>query len=165
MANNTLAAQQQNPSARSGKTESLDEVLTRLGFLNPEAGEPTDTERLVAILARIQHMRVPDHYILMSENWDWLVVLQCLQDHGLFKTNPQRPPFTDFNHWCHQANIPEVRTKRKMRTMSHVNSKLKGARYPWTDTKWHPQVLARWRVLYQTLDHMLVVISSHNDMV
>ena len=83
-------ATNQNETARSGKPETLNEVLIRLGYLKPE--QATQDDILVAILTRIQRMHVPDRYFLMWEHWDWLVVLQCMQDHNLFKSNPKRPP-------------------------------------------------------------------------
>lgn len=112
-------------------------------------------ETLKQVLARIQRMRVPERTILMCEHWDWLVVLQCMQEHGLFKNNPKRPPLSAFAEWVQQQNIPQLLTQCSMREMSLANTGIRGERYPWADVMWEPCVLERWRVLYRTLDKML----------
>jgi len=146
----------QNETARSGKPETLNEVLIRLGYLKPE-GKATQDELLVAILTRIQRMHVPkfDDCVLMVEDWDWLVVLQCLQDHGLFKSNPKRPPLSAFAAWVNQHNIQQRLAHCSVREMSTANTGIRNARYPWTGITWEPNVLVRWRLLYRTLDTML----------
>ena len=144
-----------NDSARSGKTETLNEVLIRLGYLQSE--QATQDDVLVAVLTRIQHMRVPkfNHNFLMAEHWDWLVVLQCLQDHHMFKSNPKRPPLAAFEKWLRQHRIPQELAHCTMREMSFANAQICGERYPWTDVPWEPHVLVRWRILYRTLNAML----------
>jgi len=112
-------------------------------------------ESLDLILTRIQRMHVPNRYILMSEHWDWLVVLQCLQDHNLFRSNPKRPPLSAFAAWVKQQNITQLLAHCSMREMSLANTGIRGARYPWAHVAWEPHVLERWRVLYQTLDKLL----------
>jgi len=126
-----------NDTARSGKTETLEQVLTR-----------------------IQRMWIPDRYILMSEHWDWLVVLQCMQDNDLFTIHPQRMPLTEFTTWLRIHNVPQMLAKCTKRTMSYANDAINGARYPWDDVKWNPYVLERWRILYRTLDNMLQNMSN-----
>lgn len=121
-----------NETARSGKTETLEQVLTR-----------------------IQRMHVPNRYILMSEHWDWLVVLQCMQDHHLFKSNPKRPPLAAFEQWLRKQHVPQLLAHCSVREMSYANTGIRGARYPWADVHWEPYVLERWRVLYRTLDKFL----------
>lgn len=145
-----------NETARSGKTESLNEVLIRLGYLQPE-NEPTQDEVLVAILTRIQRMRMPvrNDNILMSEHWDWIVVLQCMQDNGLFTVHPQRMPLTEFEIWVREHHVPQMITKCTKRTMSYALTAIHSARYPWTDVVWKTNVLERWRILYRTLNSML----------
>lgn len=146
-------------SARAGKTETLNEVLIRLGYLKPEQ-EAMQDKVLVAILTRIQRMQVPDRYILMCEHWDWLVVLQCMQDNGLFKTNPQRMPLTEFERWLQANNVPQMLAICTKRTMSYANDAIHGARYPWTDVDWNPHVLERWQCLYRTLETMLQNVTN-----
>jgi len=126
----------QNITARSGKIETLNQVLVR-----------------------IQRMHIPSRNFLMCEDWDWLVVLQCLQDHNLFKSNPKRPPLTAFVVWLRNRNIPQYYAKCSMREMSLANTGIRNARYPWTDVTWEPSVLRRWRWLYQELDKMLAAIN------
>lgn len=136
-------ATNQNETARSGKTETLTEVLER-----------------------IQRMRVKRAILnnacpLIIEDWDWLVVLQCLQDHNLFKSNPKRPPLLSFELWMREHNIPQYATKCTMRSMSRANNHIAGARYPWTDVTWEPHILQRWRKLYCTLSKMLYEMDVH----
>ena len=144
----------QNENARSVKLETLNEVLIRLGYLKPDV-TATQDDVLVAILTRIQRMRVPDRYILMSEHWDWLVVLQCLQDNNLFKLTPKQPPLSPFIDWLEAHHVPQILAHASVRVMSYANNSINGARYPWTDVTWNRYVIERWRKLYETLDSML----------
>ena len=123
--------QDQIATARSGKTESLTDVL-----------------------ARIQGMHT-EYYTLMSEHWDWLVVLQCMQDHGLFKSNKKRPPFAAFEQWLSQQHVPQHIAHCSVRNLTYANKMIAGARYPWTNVAWEPHVLKRWRVTYAALAKML----------
>ena len=125
-------AKNQIISAQSGKTETLDQVLER-----------------------IQRMYIPERLYLVWEDWDWLVVLQCMQDHGQFKANQQRPPLAAFERWLRENNVPQYRARCSVRNLTYVNKKIMGARYPWTDVTWEPHILKRWRVLYRALDKML----------
>ena len=157
-------ATNQNDTARSGKTETLSEVLTRRGYLKPE--HATQDDYLVAILTRIQRMLTPD-YVLVTEDWDWIVVLQCMQDRGMFKSNPVRPPLAAFNLWLKTHEVPQLLAHCSVRNLTYVNNKIAGARYPWTNVQWEPFVLKRWRVLYYNLDKMLAELqtmdfSNHN---
>lgn len=160
-----MAELQNNSAERSGKTQTLNEVLMQLGYLKPEGKESTEDEILRAVLTRIQRMHVPDRYILMSEHWDWLVVLHCLQDHNLFRSNPKRPPLSAFAAWVKQNNIPQLLAHCSMREMSLANTGIRGARYPWAGVAWEPYVLNRWRILYRTLDKLLTELeqSSQTD--
>ena len=147
-------------TARSGKTETLNEVLIRLGHLQPET-PATQEQVLVAILTRIQRM-LTEWYTLMTEHWDWLVVLQCMQDHGFFKSNPARPPFAAFDQWLRHHNVPQLLAHCSVRNLTYVNNKIAGARYPWTNVQWEPYVLKRWRVTYDTLAKMLKQLQDTN---
>ena len=122
-------------TARSGKTESIKEVLTR-----------------------IQHARARNSYVLMIEDRDWLVVLQCMQDHHLFKSNPKRPPLSAFHDWLEKEGIEQYFARCIVREMSDANKLINGARYPWDDAHMEPGVLKRWRGLYQALDRRLSLI-------
>ena len=146
-----------NDTARSGKPETLTEVLTRLGYLKPE--QATQDDFLVAILTRIQRMMTPD-YVLMAEHWDWIVVLQCMQDHNLFKSNPKRPPLAAFDQWLHEHNVPQLLAHCSVYEMSLASRHLRNARYPWAGVTWEPYVLDRWRVLYRTLSKQLAEIPT-----
>ena len=147
-------------TARSGKTQTLGEVLEQMGYTKPESQTATQDQNLVAVLTRIQRMHVPERYFLMWEHWDWLVVLQCMQDHGLFKSNPKRPPLAAFEQWLHEHDVPQLLAKCPVYEMSLASRALRGARYPWANATWEPYVLARWRVLYRTLDSMLHEMGS-----
>ena len=118
------------------------------------------TETITQVLTRIQRMWIPDRYILMSEHWDWLVVLQCLQDHNLFKSNPKRPPLAAFDQWLRQQNIPQLLAHCSVYEMSLANRGIRNARYPWADVTWEPNVLPRWRRLYQELNKMFSAIDQ-----
>lgn len=144
-----------NETARSGKTETLNEVLIRMGYLKPETA--TQDDILAAILTRIQNMYVckPHRYVLMAEHWDWLVVLQCLQDNNLFKSNPKQPPLTEFVEWLQTHRVPQMIAIASVRTMSYANNMIAGARYPWNEVTWNIYVIKRWKILYKTLDNML----------
>ncbi len=131
-----------NQSATSGNPETLDHVLER-----------------------IQRMYIPERFILVWENWDWLVVLQCMQDHHLFKANPKRPPFTAFEQWLEQNKVPQLLAYCSERNLRYVNKKIRGARYPWKDVTWEPHVLKRWRVLYRTLDKMFIELQDTSGVV
>ena len=125
------------------------------------------TETLTEVLERIQHMRVKRACLalpcpLMIEDWDWLVVLQCLQDHNLFKSNPQRPPFKEFVAWLTENNVPQVQARMDVRSMSYAHTKIKGTRYPWTDVTWQKPILKRWRMLYKQLSIRLESLSDNN---
>jgi len=124
----------QNETARSGKTETLTEVLERIQRMHTE------------------------WYTLISEDWDWLVVLQCMQDHGLFKSNPKRPPLGAFVLWLRENKVPQYLAKCSMREMSLANTGIRNARYPWANVMWEPAMLRRWRLLYRHLDKMLAEI-------
>ena len=151
-------ATNQIETARSGKTETLNEVLIRLGCLQPET-PATQEQVLVAILTRIQRMHT-EWYILMTEHWDWLVVLQCMQDHNLFKSNPKRPPLAAFDQWLHEHNVPQLLAHCSVYEMSLASRNLRNARYPWAGVTWEPYVLDRWRVLYRTLSKQLAEIPT-----
>ena len=105
------------------------------------------------------------HTYLVWEDWDWLVILQCLQDHNLFRSNPQRPPLSAFAAWVKQQNIPQLLAHCTMREMSLANTGIRNARYPWADVAWEPYVLHRWRILYRALDKLLTESdqSTHKD--
>ena len=112
-------------------------------------------ETLDHVLERIQRMYIPERFILVWEDWDWIVVLQCMQEHHLFRANPKRPPLAAFERWLRENNVPQYLSHCSVRNLTYVNNKIAGARYPWTDVVWEPYVLRRWRVLYRTLDKML----------
>lgn len=150
-----------NNTARTAQTETLSEVLIRCGYLKPKADKPTQEELLVAVLDCIQ-TRKTEWYILMADHYDWLVVMQCLQDNHLFPTNAQRQPFSAFEKWIREKNVHQRLAKCSMRNISYANNKIRGARYPWADVAWEPAVLRRWRVLYRTLNSMLQEVVSND---
>ena len=117
------------------------------------------TESLEQLLERVQRIYIPDYDFLICEDWDWLVVLQWMQDHGLYKSNPQRPPLGAFVRWVHEHHIPLYLTRCSMREMSKANTGIRNARYPWTGVAWEPYVLTRWRLLYRQLEKMCAEIA------
>ena len=151
----------QNETARSGKTQALREVLEQLGYLKPDQLPENEEQTLVALLTGIQHIHVGP-YTLMSDHADWLVVLQWMQDHHFFKSNPKRPPFREFIQWLQDHQVPQTLAHYDMRAMSYAHNKIGGARYPWTEVQWQPAVLKRWRVLYVRLGNGMKTLSYHN---
>ena len=113
------------------------------------------TEEVIKVLTYVQELYIQDALFLITEDWDWLVVLQCLQDHGLFKSNPKRLPLSAFEAWMQENNVPQFIAKCSVQEMSLASRELKGERYPWSETHWEQDVLVRWRYLYQILDEKL----------
>ena len=82
-------------------------------------GEPASDagitdEALREVLHKVQWMRkivkTDIKVFLVTEDWDWLVIMQCLQDHGLFKLNPKRPPLKAFEEWVRENKVPQLLT-------------------------------------------------------
>ena len=117
----------------------------------------TQTETLRSVLCRIQKMHKTKNDLtiyLVCDDSDWLVIMQCLQDHGLFRQS-SRPPLKEFVGWMASAQIPQYLTICEPYYMSMASRELKGARYPWRGVTWNPRMLVRWRALYQILDRKL----------
>ena len=95
------------------------------------------------------------YWCLVSEDRDLLPIMQCLQDHGVFKVNPERPPFAEFAQWLETNHVPLFLIECDEMKMSRAHRKLAGARYPWKNTHMHENILMRWRVMYQMLAKML----------
>lgn len=151
-----------NETARSGKTQTLNEVLKQLGYLQPEAKPATQDELLAALLHCIQRLHV-NHYGFMYDAWDWIVALQWMQDNGKFKMNPSRPPYAAFERWLKQNNVPQPHEHCSVRNLTYVNKKIAGARYPWTDVLWEPSIMRRWRAMYVWMNLIWNTLSQHND--
>jgi len=96
---------------------------------------------------------------LMWDFADWIVLMEVLQDHGLFKMTPQRPPFARFEAWVEETKMPMGLAEPYGEGMTYFMSKayrdIHGARYPWRDVTWCPDMMKRWRALYQNLDRKL----------
>ena len=155
-------ATNQNDSARSGKIETLNEVLVQLGYLKPEAQPATQEELLVALLECTQRISV-NEFGFMYEAWDWMVALQWMQDNRLFKSNPKRPPFTPFEQWLHDHNVPQIHQRCSTRNLTYTNKKIAGARYPWTDAWELGNALGRWRTMYHLMTKIWRALSQHNE--
>jgi len=158
-----MATNLNETAQRSGKTQTLNEVLMQLGYLQPEAKPATQDELLVALLYCTQRLQV-DLYGFMVEPWDWIVALQWMQDNGKFKSKPKRPPFTAFNLWLKNNNVPQLHEQCSVRNLTYVNNKIVGARYPWTNVPWEPNVLRRWRVMYRLMAMIWNALSEHDNM-
>lgn len=118
----------------------------------PDASEMTPLTR---VLTRIQICYIPDSIFLVTEDWDWFVVLQCLQDHHLFKSNPKRPPIKAFVQWLNDNGVPQLRTHFNPYQLSLASRQLRDDRFPWSNTACNPSILRRWRVLYNQFSNML----------
>ena len=155
-------AEMQNSAQRSGKTQTLNEVLMQLGYLQPDTKPATQDELLVALLYCTQRLQV-NLYGFMVEPWDWLVALQWMQDNAQFKSNPKRPPFAAFNLWLKNNKVPQLHEQCSVRNLTYVNKKIAGARYPWTEVMWEPSVLRRWRVMYRLMGMIWNALLEHNE--
>lgn len=158
-----IMANNNEQTARSGKTQTLDEVLTRLGYLQPETQPATQEQLLVMLLDCTQRITSRDCYGFMYESWDWIVALQWMQDKGMFRTNPKRPPFAAFKLWLHKHNVPQRHEQCSTRSLTHVNKMIAGARYPWREVKWEPNIVKRWREMYRLMNWVWKKLSEHND--
>ena len=121
--------------------------------------EKCSTSDVVEVLTRVQRRHRADGAFLVWEDRDWLVVLQWMQDYGLFKINPERPPFAEFAHWV-DANVSLYLTECSRPAMSVAYKALNGARYPWKNTQMSPNILFRWRAMYQILNKLWEEVSS-----
>lgn len=114
-------------------------------------------EQLREVLHRLQWMRkiVKDDIkvFLVTEDWDWLVIMECLQDHGMFKVTPERMPYADFEAWMQQ--MPQYLSECSAIKLARAGRTLHYARYPWKGVDWNPHVLVRWRALYRIMSRLL----------
>lgn len=152
-----------NETARSGKTQTFNEALILMGYLRPNAQPATQDELLVALLCSIQRFQLNLNGF-MFDAWDWLVALQWMQDHHLFKSNPKRPPFAAFKLWLKAHNVPQLHEQCSVRTLTYANKMIAGARYPWSNTAWTPSIVRRWGVMYRLMNLFWDKLSRHNDM-
>ena len=102
------------------------------------------------------------HHIAHEEHAN--TALQWMQDNSKFKSNPKRPPFAAFNLWLKSNNVQQPHEQCSVRNLTYVNNKIAGARYPWTEVAWEPNVLRRWRVMYRLMGMIWNALSEHDDM-
>ena len=121
-------------------------------------------EQLCEVLERLQRMRkivkTDIKVFLVTEDWDWLVIMQCMQDHGLFKVNPERMPYADFETWM--SRMPQYLSECSAIKLARAGRTLHYARYPWKGLEWNPHVLVRWRALYQILSRLLDELNTRD---
>ena len=121
-------------------------------------------EQVREVLHRLQWMRkiVKDDIkvFLVTEDWDWLVIMECLQDHGMFKVTPERMPYADFETWMRQ--MPQYLSECSAIKLARAGRTLHYARYPWNDVDWNPHVLVRWRALYRILSRQLEELNTRD---
>lgn len=92
---------------------------------------------------------------LVCEPWDWLVMLQWLQDHGLVKSKPYRPPFKAFECWLRENEMPEIKIHCSTHELSLAHRHIHGARYPWLEVQRDRGLINRWRILYDDLTKLI----------
>lgn len=147
-----------NGAATCSKRRTIDVVLKEDYASRLET--MTQDEKLAIALEHIQILLTKNDYFLMCEDWDWLVVLQCLQDHGLFQKNPKRMPLTAFIKKLEELNIPVYGVPYDMRSMSYANTKINNMRYPWDGCKTMPDyIIARWQRLYRLLQYIMTELT------
>ena len=121
-------------------------------------------EQLREVLHHLQRMRkiVKEDIkvFLVTEDWDWLVIMECLQDHGMFKVTPERMPYADFEIWMRQ--MPQYLSECSAIKLARAGRTLHYARYPWNDVDWNPHVLVRWRALYRILSRQLEELNTRD---
>ena len=99
---------------------------------------------------------------LVCEDWDWLAVMQWLQDNGLVKQNPVRPPLKAFAEWLRENSVPQQHAHYSAYELSLAYRRIGGARYPWTEVKHDLGMIRRWRILYNDLTKLLLEESATN---
>ena len=119
-------------------------------------------EQVIEVLTRVQRIRMYDkgkdksiNWFLVSEDRDWVIIMQWMQDNDVFWSRPERPPFKEFADWMESIQVPQLLTECNAVTLSRAYCKLGGERYPWKSASVQKHILFRWRVLYQMLDKML----------
>lgn len=117
-------------------------------------------EEVVSVLKEIQEWRIRwtgCQYAIypLCEQWDWLIVLQCLQDNGLIKNYPQRPPIRLFVEWLEENDVQLRTLKCTAYDLSKLSRQFGDARYPWLQVYMDDRDMKRWRVLYQQLQKKL----------
>lgn len=126
---------------------------------NDSAISSEGKEQTLQVLTRIQRFYINDEFgsiWLVYEDWDWLAILQWLQDNGLFKNNPTRPPFKAFENWLNENNVPHIRAHYTAYEMSLAHRRIGGARYPWNEVTVDLGMIRRWRILYNQLSELHV---------
>lgn len=114
-------------------------------------------EQVLQVLTNVQRCIFEEElgrYPLVCEDWDWLVIMQWLQDNGLFKNNPMRPPLKAFENWLNENNVPHVRAHYTAYEMSLAHRRIGGARYPWNEVMVDRGMIRRWRKLYTRLSKL-----------
>lgn len=94
---------------------------------------------------------------LLSEEGDWLVLLQWLQDKGFVQINPVRPPFMAFERWLRENEVTVFHIPYSAYRMSLAHRLVDGARYPWTTFKrqGYMGMIKRWCFLYEDLSRLM----------
>ncbi len=115
-------------------------------------------EQVLQVLTRIQRFYINHelgHLWLVWENWDWLAIMQWLQDNGILKNNPKRPPLKAFEEWLNENNVPHVRCNYTAYELSLAHRRIDGARHPWDEVQVDLGMISRWRVLYRYLTKLM----------
>lgn len=148
----------QNEAATCSKRRTIDVFLKEDYASRLET--MTQDEKLAIALEHIQIVLTKNDYFLLWEDWDWLVVLQCLQDHGLFQKNHKRMPLSAFVKKLEELNIRVYVAHYSMRSMSYANAKINNMRYPWDGCKTMPDyIIARWQRLYRLLQYIMTKLT------
>ena len=127
---------------------------------NKSAISSEEKEQMLQVLTRIQRFYVKDELgrmWLVWEAWDWLAIMQWLQDNGLFTNNPKRPPLKAFVTWLKANSVPCIQAHYNAYEMSLAHRRIDGARYPWDKVKVEPGMIRRWRILYNQLSRLRVL--------
>lgn len=99
---------------------------------------------------------------LVCEDWDWLAIMQWLQDNGFVKHNPVRPPLKAFAEWLRENNVQQRNAHYSAYELSLAYRHIGGARYPWIGVKCDSGLIRRWLILYKELTTLLLEESATN---
>ncbi len=134
-------------------------------FLSKDTEKKEQTLRVLIYIQRYYFDEELGRMWLVCEDWDWLAIMQWLQDNGLLKINPKRPPFKAFEKWLSENNVPQIRTHYTAYEMSLAYRRIRGARYPWDEVLVDRGMIRRWCRVYARLSNLRDYFSCHKKSV
>lgn len=94
-----------------------------------------------------------NHYFIIAEDTDWLIVLHVLFEQEIIHKG-QRPPYTAFETWM-RTNVTLYQAAPKAARLSCIARRLADAHHPW-ESRFAPQyAVKKWKVLYHHLTQLV----------